>query len=194
MLARKIHRLSYFWTTLEADCFSFVKTCHLCQIHANLIHVPPSELHSLTSLWPFSIWGIDIIGKISPRSSNGHEYILVAIDYFTKKSVRTSTGATPYSLTYGMKAVLPIELKIPTLRILMESDLSESEWARIHHQELCMMDEKMLKAAYHVQGYQRRLERAFNKKIRIRELREGDMVLRKCRAPIFDQPRKFRPN
>ncbi|KAL6347582.1 hypothetical protein AAG906_026108 [Vitis piasezkii] len=42
------------------------------------------ELHALTSPWPFSIWGIDIIGKISPKSSNGHEFILVAIDYFTK--------------------------------------------------------------------------------------------------------------
>ncbi|RVX04581.1 hypothetical protein CK203_023343 [Vitis vinifera] len=28
--------------------------------------------------------GIDIIGKISPKSSSGHEFILVAIDYFTK--------------------------------------------------------------------------------------------------------------
>ncbi|RVW75925.1 hypothetical protein CK203_051825 [Vitis vinifera] len=31
-----------------------------------------------------SIWGIDIIGKISSKSSSGHEFILVAIDYFTK--------------------------------------------------------------------------------------------------------------
>ncbi|KAL6319978.1 hypothetical protein AAG906_037055 [Vitis piasezkii] len=30
------------------------------------------------------LWGIDIIGKISLKSSNGHEFILVAIDYFTK--------------------------------------------------------------------------------------------------------------
>ena len=28
--------------------------------------------------------GIDIIGKISPKSSSGHEFILVAIDYSTK--------------------------------------------------------------------------------------------------------------
>ena len=53
-------------------------------MHDDLIHVPPSELHALTSSWPFSIWGIDIIGKISPKSSSGHEFILVAIDYFTK--------------------------------------------------------------------------------------------------------------
>ncbi|XP_077215742.1 uncharacterized protein LOC143850369 [Tasmannia lanceolata] len=79
MLAQKILRLGYFWTTLEANCFVFVKTCHLCQIH-----VPPSELHSLTSPWTFSVWGIDIISKISPKSSSGHKYILVPIHYFTK--------------------------------------------------------------------------------------------------------------
>ncbi|RVW73256.1 hypothetical protein CK203_059157 [Vitis vinifera] len=57
---------------------------HMLAIHGDLIHVPPSELHALTSPWPFSVWGIDIIGKISPKSSSGHEFILVAIDYFTK--------------------------------------------------------------------------------------------------------------
>ena len=53
-------------------------------MHGDLIHIPPSELHALTSSWPFSVWGIDIIGKISPKSSSGHVFILVAIDYFTK--------------------------------------------------------------------------------------------------------------
>ena len=53
-------------------------------MHGDLIHMPPSELHALTSPWLFSVWVIDIMGKISPKSSSGHEYILVAIDYFTK--------------------------------------------------------------------------------------------------------------
>ena len=34
--------------------------------------------------WPFSMWGIDMIGPINPKASNGHLFILVAIDYFTK--------------------------------------------------------------------------------------------------------------
>ncbi|XP_077222150.1 uncharacterized protein LOC143855994 [Tasmannia lanceolata] len=42
------------------------------------------EIHTLTYPWPFSVWGIAIILKISPKSSSGHEYILVVIDYFTK--------------------------------------------------------------------------------------------------------------
>ncbi|RVW53505.1 Retrovirus-related Pol polyprotein from transposon 297 [Vitis vinifera] len=84
MLARKIMRTGYFWLTMETDCCQFVQRCPECQIHGDLIHMPPSELHTLTSPWPFSVWGIDIIGKISPKSSSGHEFILVAIDYFTK--------------------------------------------------------------------------------------------------------------
>ena len=59
-------------------------------MHGDLIHIPPLELHVLTSPWSFSIWGIDIIGKISPKYSNGHEFILAAIDYFTKWVEATS--------------------------------------------------------------------------------------------------------
>ena len=84
MLMRKIMKTSYFWLTIETDCCQFVQRCPECQMHKDLIHIPPSELHALTSLRPFLVWGIDIIGKISPKSSNGHEYILVANDYFTK--------------------------------------------------------------------------------------------------------------
>ena len=84
MLARKIMRTGYFWLSIEADCCQFIQRCPKCQMHGDLIHVPPSELHALTSLLPFSVWGIDVIGKISPKSSSGHEYILVTVDYFTK--------------------------------------------------------------------------------------------------------------
>ena len=62
----------------------YVKSCHNCQPHANLNYVLTSELYSMTSPWPFSVWGIDVFGRIAPKVSNGHEYILVAIDYFTK--------------------------------------------------------------------------------------------------------------
>ena len=46
--------------------------------------MPPTELQTMTVTWPFSIWGIDIIGEVHPKATNGHRYILVAIDYFTK--------------------------------------------------------------------------------------------------------------
>ena len=84
MLARKMMRTGYFWLTMDTDCFQFIQRCLECQMHGDLILVPPFELHALTSPLSFLVWGIDIIGKISPKSSGGHEYILVAINYFTR--------------------------------------------------------------------------------------------------------------
>ena len=49
MLARKIMRTGYFLLTMETDCCQFVQRCTKCQMHGDLIHVPPSELHALTS-------------------------------------------------------------------------------------------------------------------------------------------------
>ena len=42
MLAKKILRIGYYWSTMETNCGYFVKSCHDCQIPANLNHVPPS--------------------------------------------------------------------------------------------------------------------------------------------------------
>ena len=84
MLAKKILRIGYYWNTIETDCVDFMKSCHDCQTHANLNHVPPSELYTMTFPWPFSVQGIDVIRRIPSKASNGHKYILVAIDYFTK--------------------------------------------------------------------------------------------------------------
>ena len=37
-----------------------------------------------------------------------------------RTSFRTSTGATPYSLVYGMEVVLPAEIEMRSLRIALE--------------------------------------------------------------------------
>ncbi|PKI70863.1 hypothetical protein CRG98_008754 [Punica granatum] len=136
---------------------------------------------------------MDVIGPINPKASNGHLFIPVSIDYFTKwieaitlasvtaktvarflkrdiiarygvaatldtdnaknlnnklidelywhemlpfallayrTSICSPTGATLYSLVYGMEAVLPIEVEIPSMRVLAESKLKEAEWAK----------------------------------------------------------------
>ena len=61
-----------------------VKHCHNCQTHGNLNHLPPTELHRLSEPWPFLAWGIDIVGEVKPHASNGHRFIVVAVDYFSK--------------------------------------------------------------------------------------------------------------
>ncbi|XP_034197971.1 uncharacterized protein K02A2.6-like [Prunus dulcis] len=66
------------------DCMDYVKKCQACQFHANFIHQPPEPLHPTITSWPFDAWGLDVVGPIAPKSSDGHSYILAATDYFSK--------------------------------------------------------------------------------------------------------------
>ncbi|RDX84225.1 Pol polyprotein, partial [Mucuna pruriens] len=69
-----------------------------CQVYADNIHVALSDLHNLTSPWPFSMWVLDMIGPTKPKASNGHRFILVAIDYFTKWVEATSYASVSKSV------------------------------------------------------------------------------------------------
>ena len=69
---------------MEADCYQHSRTYHKFQIYVDKVHIPLVPLNVLTALWPFTMWGIDMIGEIRPTASNGHRFILVAINYFTK--------------------------------------------------------------------------------------------------------------
>ncbi|XP_049406116.1 uncharacterized protein LOC125869706 [Solanum stenotomum] len=82
-LVTNIIRAGYFWMTMEHDCCRFVQKCHKCQVHGDLIRVPPHELNAMGSPWPFVAWGMDVIGPIEPADFNGHRFILVATDYVT---------------------------------------------------------------------------------------------------------------
>ena len=83
-----------------------------------------------------------------------------------RTTARTSTGATPYSLVYGMKAVLPIEVQIPSLRIMKDAGLNKDDWIHTRLDQLNMINEKRLTAVCHGQIYQKRMIKTFNKKVR----------------------------
>ena len=57
-----------------------------------------------------------------------------------------STRATPYSLVYGMEVVLPIEMGVRSLRTVLESEIPEANCLQSRYDQLCMPDEKRLKA------------------------------------------------
>ena len=70
--------------TLENDYINYVWKYHKCQIYADKIHVPPMSLNVMVLPWPFSMWDIDVIGPITSKALNGHRFIFMVIDYFTK--------------------------------------------------------------------------------------------------------------
>ena len=64
---------------------------------------------------------------------------------------------------------------------------------KVRHEQLALIDEKKVRAQYHAQGYQKRNARAFKKKVKPRNLKEGDFFLKVLRDEIFDPRGKMKP-
>ena len=89
-----------------------------------------------------------IIAKATETYKDWHDKLPFALHVY-RIGVQTLTGATPYSLIYGMKVVLPIEVEIPSLRVLREVELEEAEWVQARYEQLNLVEEKRMKAICH---------------------------------------------
>ncbi|XP_058068594.1 uncharacterized protein LOC131217661 [Magnolia sinica] len=77
-----------------------------------------------------------------PQMNSGVEAANKAVIRILEKM--SATGATPYELVYGMEAVLPVEIEIPSLPILLESEVEEGEWQYAKYDQLHLVDEKRM--------------------------------------------------
>ena len=111
-----------------------------------------------------------------------------------RTSFHTSIGATPYSLVYGMDVVLPVKTEMGSLRVTLEQQISKIEWAHARFDRLNFLDEKRLRAADHVQAYQKKMACAFRKRVKPRPLQKMDLVLRILRGLVGDPRGKFKPS
>jgi len=134
-----------------------------------------------------------IIQKMVVTYKDWHEMLPFALHGY-RTSARTSSGATPFLLVYGMEAVLPFEVKIPSLRVLMETKLEEAEWVQARYDQLNFIDEKRLTAICYGQLYQNRMKKTFDNKVRPREFHEGDLVVKKIISIQKDHRGKWMPN
>ncbi|KAM2959948.1 hypothetical protein FF1_029703 [Malus domestica] len=125
----------------------------------------------------------NLLKKVIGRTKRDwHERIIEAL-WAYRTTHRTPTQATSYSLVYGVEAVLPLKSQIPSLRMAIQEGLTEKENAKLRLQELEALDERRLEAQQHLECYQARLSKAFNKKVRPRSFQTGNLVLA-LRRPI----------
>ncbi|KAL0428241.1 UNVERIFIED_CONTAM: hypothetical protein Slati_2998900 [Sesamum latifolium] len=82
-VARKVLKQGYYWLTMLKDAFALVQKCSPSQKHANHHHNPSTFMKTMESPCPFDMWGMDIVGKL-PCATRQREYLIVAVDYFTK--------------------------------------------------------------------------------------------------------------
>ena len=72
-----------WWPNMKREAAEYVKKCDQCQKHNLNIHHSSGNLNPITSPWPFTQWGLDIIGPF-PRATRNRRFVLVATNYFTK--------------------------------------------------------------------------------------------------------------
>ena len=101
-----------------------------------------------------------------------------------RTTTRNPTRISPFALTYGMEAVIPTEIGLPTIR----TDTPESGNTKSIIKELYMSDELWEAVAILITSYQRHLANSYNKRVKPRAFRPGDMVLRKVFENTVDPP------
>ena len=132
----------------------------------------------------FNMTLYNLLKKVVSKSKRDwHERMEEAL-WAYRTTYRTPTQATPYSLAFGVEAVLPLERQIPSLRLAIQEGLTEEENARLRLAELEALNEKRLEAQQNLDYKQTRLSRGFNKKVRLRFFQVGDQVLT-VRRPII---------
>lgn len=119
-----------------------------------------------------------ILQKMIETYWDWHEKLHFAL-FAYQTSIQYFMGATPFSLVCDMVAVLPVDIEIPSLRILMETRLEEAEWIQTRSDQLNFIEEKRMTVLCHGQCYQRRIAWAYDKKVKSRAFQEGNLVLNK---------------
>ncbi|GKC55171.1 reverse transcriptase domain-containing protein [Tanacetum coccineum] len=142
----KALRTGYYWPTMHKDARTLIRACQDYQVHKPVPRNLQQKLTPITSPWPFYKWGIDIArpflegpGKFKflivamDYFTKWIEAKLVAtitgnqIKKFTNElveranrslgeGIKASNRDTPFSLTYGMEAVISAKIGMATLR------------------------------------------------------------------------------
>ncbi|XP_050222440.1 uncharacterized protein LOC126672528 [Mercurialis annua] len=280
-LVKKVVLQGYYWPLMLKQAEDLVKKCNKCQQHQNLRHAPATEQSPIISPWPFSTWGIDILGPFPPATRK-RKFLIVAIDHFTKwveaeavsditsarvreffwkeivcrfglprvliadngkqfdckkfkafcarseidlrftsvthpqsngmtevtnqtilKGLKTrldarkkkwveelqnvlwayrttpreGTGETPFSLTYGCEAMVPVELGMPTLRVQFFNKATNEEEQRL---SLDLLQERREKASAYIEAYKQRMAKYHNNRVKPQVFQLGDLVRRRA--------------
>ena len=100
-----------------------------------------------------------------------------------RTTARTPTWETPFRLTYGTEAVIPVEVGVTSTRRAAFSEEGNDDKLRLN---LDCLDEVRDKASSRMTKYQQKMAEYYNKRVKLRQLDIGDLVLRKVTPATKD--------
>ncbi|KAB2611155.1 S2-RNase [Pyrus ussuriensis x Pyrus communis] len=172
----RLKRMGYYWPSMVKDCLEHAKSCFMAVRRMGIGRCRTNYAKVICR------------GILQPTRGRALRQIQVqAAQVFhvscsgqrPRRSIQQDAVQPPEK-----EAVLPLESQIPSLRMAIQEGLTDEENAKLRLQELEALDERRLEAQQHLECYQARLSKAFNKKIRPRSFQAGDLVLA-LRRPII---------
>ncbi|KAI3829138.1 hypothetical protein L1987_03254 [Smallanthus sonchifolius] len=104
---------------------------------------------------------------------------------------KTSNGETPFSLTYGHEAVIPVEIGIPTMSMTATNGRDNDQELKLN---LDLLEERREQALIQEAKYKQVLAKYYNKNVAPYQFRSGEYVFRNNDASRAEPEGKLGPN
>ena len=112
---------------------------------------------------------------------------LPSILWAYRKTARTTTGETPLRLAYESEAVIPTEVGLTSYRVDNYDEIRNNNAMRLH---LDLIDELRTTTEQRLARYQDLMAKHYNSKVRHRDFKVGDLILRKMMGPLETPPKE----
>ena len=89
---------------------------------------------------------------------------------------KTPLGETPFNLTFESEVVIPIKIRLSNFRTITFDEAKNDEELKINFD---LLDESREKARTRMARYHNQIAGYYNGKVKVRKFEEGDLVLRK---------------
>ncbi|XP_021832497.1 uncharacterized protein LOC110772368 [Prunus avium] len=117
-----------------------------------------------------------ILEKIIDNNPKEWHSLLSNSLWVYKTSKRSTTQTTPFALTYGHDAVLPLEISVKSLRVVCHAEWSRGEYEPAMAQELDDLDEIRLGTLDKLRAQKEAVAQAYDKRTKAKSFGIGDLV------------------
>ncbi|GJR39856.1 reverse transcriptase domain-containing protein [Tanacetum coccineum] len=132
--------------------------------------------------------GEGIKARLDERSKNWLEEISHVL-WAHRTMIKSINEETPFSLTYGTEAVIPVEIRMPTLRTAEVEMIKNDEALGI---KLDLLEEKREHVVIQEAKSKAKMEKYYNARVRNTSFRQGDFVYRNNEVSHAEEGGKIR--
>nr|XP_023919913.1 uncharacterized protein LOC112031455 [Quercus suber] len=161
----------YWWPGMQKEAQEYVRKCDQCQRYSTPAY--PQENGQAEAVNKVIVDGLK---KMLDDAKGRWVEELPHVLWTYRTTPWRSTGETPFSMTYGTEAVIPLETGFPTLRTSSFTSDGNDELLK---KNLDLIDERRENAMVQLAYYQQKLKQGYDANVRLRPLTPGDLVLRK---------------